>query len=1205
MNHRAPAVRISSLRGIRDILSSFLVSTTDDDASHNNNVNISGDDNENIPKNNDGSINDTTNDESKMTQCLPILMPTLSQCLADADPNVRSLAIHVWRLLISVLRSHSHSGNNAVTSISGTAVLKPFLPLAAAHVSSALDGLCPSLRKDGATAAGTLCESMFVSSSSKSSNSSSNERLNDNIANNDNNDDTSGINNVLSIIAKGMLPSFSRIFKECIDHQNHLNDGITDAVSSAVGTRGSGGLRNHGNGKKKKRSSKSSSTVSSIENKDNIEMLRSLVHILKATSSSSSSSSSSRSDHDSNDHDRMNQCHYYLNDEQTECNNNNLRYINGAPTINAMIILRSFSKSSKKMYGDNDNGNNPKAILHSYLMDTKSGNGENKDDKGTITSSPCSNSERNSHRNNNNKNHNMTSHPNNPLMEAYIVILSTLKQRIHDIVAFVKGITEDYHHQQHQRQRGSKDRDPTSTLRVANPSIIHELSLITNAIRLIIHNVKIALNIAGGCGDTTNNNINNHMSDNNNNQERNYVQELKHLGNALLECFPVVEETKINGRTTNSGVNNKTGMDGLNAILCLALHDIGNVTSSNSSDKDDTDGNDNGTDDNRRWINAILEYVLPKFAPKSSSDHDDDNHTSEDNPDNDSNKDNNNMNENDDNHTDNPTSLPVTVALVGVVGNLLLRNSNIKPKDEYNNQDKEFETEVIQPLLEALRQAFFSYPTSLPSSSSTTLVTPDTAFQNSRRAASMLLASLLVRHFRNRSMTTRVLEGTTSNTIATTTDNAIGRILIQMAAALPNHLLEWGDSYPMECSTILLSLISVIRCHDPDRDRSGSTSVTSNDIANDDDHDTGNNIIDIDTQELRASLLNSVPVFFVSSENTPSSSLFERCHSDVQRLIMSLVGSLGVLSESLFLSLAKILAYSGCNDGIDSINETVADYAMEIIHGLRHTLPMKDYLTFLITSVGVEHHLLPQSSSFWNDDDSNDGDENIGENIVEKLGGADESDGKADNNGNLNDDIVNDGNDISNRNNNNKSSTISVTRRKRPMTFSDFSSCIDPHDVKLARSCRYLARTGLSEKVLYTMLPVLSKWILQDEVSSSNGCKDSNDNKNDSCGYIRSDCDGNDKDDFLNGRIIPEGKSLRSNILKVRTSIAIISCCCIAGDGKEQSLEQDAMLLTTMESQIAKSIVKVLFSLPLARMVDIDEDCKNIFLRLLAPVQVS
>tara|TARA_B100000780_G_scaffold222685_1_gene161783 strand:- start:694 stop:1203 length:510 start_codon:yes stop_codon:yes gene_type:complete len=166
----------------------------------------------------------------------------------------------------------------------------------------------------------------------------------------------------------------------------------------------------------------------------------------------------------------MNQCHYYLNDEQTECNNNNLRYINGAPTINAMIILRSFSKSSKKMYGDNDNGNNPKSILHSYLMDTKSGNGENKDDKGTITSSPCSNSERNSHRNNNNKNHNMTSHRNNPLMEAYIVILSTLKQRIHDIVAFVKGITKDYHHQQHQRQRGSKGRDPTSTLRFANPS---------------------------------------------------------------------------------------------------------------------------------------------------------------------------------------------------------------------------------------------------------------------------------------------------------------------------------------------------------------------------------------------------------------------------------------------------------------------------------------------------------------------------------------------------------------------------------------------------------------------------------------------------------------------------------------------------------------------------------------------------------------
>ena len=81
-------------------------------------------------------------------------------------------------------------------------------------------------------------------------------------------------------------------------------------------------------------------------------------------------------------------------------------------------------------------------------------------------------------------------------------------------------------------------------------------------------------------------------------------------------------------------MNNKTSIDGLNVILCLALHDIGNVTSTNSSDKVDTDDNDNGTDDNMRWINAILEYVLPKFAPKRSSDDDDDNHTSEENPDN-------------------------------------------------------------------------------------------------------------------------------------------------------------------------------------------------------------------------------------------------------------------------------------------------------------------------------------------------------------------------------------------------------------------------------------------------------------------------------------------------------------------------------------------------------------------------------------------
>ena len=72
------------------------------------------------------------------------------------------------------------------------------------------------------------------------------------------NDDTSGINDILSIIVKGIIPSFLRILKECIDHHNHLNDGIADTGSSAIG-----GIRNYSNGKMKKKSSKLSSYVSS------------------------------------------------------------------------------------------------------------------------------------------------------------------------------------------------------------------------------------------------------------------------------------------------------------------------------------------------------------------------------------------------------------------------------------------------------------------------------------------------------------------------------------------------------------------------------------------------------------------------------------------------------------------------------------------------------------------------------------------------------------------------------------------------------------------------------------------------------------------------------------------------------------------------------------------------------------------------------
>ena len=72
--------------------------------------------------------------------------------------------------------------------------------------------------------------------------------MNDSITNND---DTSGINDILFIIAKAILPSFSRIFKEWVDHNNHLNDGVYDTDSNIVGTRGSGSVRNYGNGKLK------------------------------------------------------------------------------------------------------------------------------------------------------------------------------------------------------------------------------------------------------------------------------------------------------------------------------------------------------------------------------------------------------------------------------------------------------------------------------------------------------------------------------------------------------------------------------------------------------------------------------------------------------------------------------------------------------------------------------------------------------------------------------------------------------------------------------------------------------------------------------------------------------------------------------------------------------------------------------------------
>ena len=232
--HHSPTVRLSSLGGIRDAISS------------------------------------SRSGPAAVRANLNSLVPALGRCAIDDDDEVRAGGVDLLKEVAARVgededddrdgvgrEGKEDKGGRGIGEESAAAQhLSPYLPLLIAYVTSALNSLDVSVRLDGARAVETLVQVL-------------------------------GMTNV-GHHAVELLPGFVRVM---VDAKAGGATSASAAVSNVTGCVGSGGTTTTGGGGKKSKSDQRSSKYDPVQNTKNAAVLRSLVLLLKAAAAASSASS--------------------------------------------------------------------------------------------------------------------------------------------------------------------------------------------------------------------------------------------------------------------------------------------------------------------------------------------------------------------------------------------------------------------------------------------------------------------------------------------------------------------------------------------------------------------------------------------------------------------------------------------------------------------------------------------------------------------------------------------------------------------------------------------------------------------------------------------------------------------------------------------------------------------------------------------------
>ena len=157
-------------------------------------------------------------------------------------------------------------------------------------------------------------------------------------------------------------------------------------------------------------------------------------------------------------------------------------------------------------------------------------------------------------------------------------------------------------------------------------------------------------------------------------------------------------------------------------------------------------------------------------------------------------------------------------------------------------------------------------------------------------------------------------------------EGPLNAILLRIAACFPIYLQAWAADYCYESEAVLISLTEMTR-------RSPSYS----------------------TSELLSSFRTNLCKFVLSSssESTKAKSrpVFEIVPTKLQRLYLGLLVLLRSPSSEILKGLAAVCSHSVHSPGRMSAN--IRHEIVESVHEIRKSIKMKDYLGFLVSSIGV------------------------------------------------------------------------------------------------------------------------------------------------------------------------------------------------------------------------------------------------------------
>lgn len=171
--------------------------------------------------------------------------------------------------------------------------------------------------------------------------------------------------------------------------------------------------------------------------------------------------------------------------------------------------------------------------------------------------------------------------------------------------------------------------------------------------------------------------------------------------------------------------------------------------------------------------------------------------------------------------------------------------------------------------------------------------------------------------------------------------------ILALAQVLPLYLYSWGHNHPVDSGNVLSSMMSITRRWSSTNEESSAPNANWGSALS----------------HLCTGYRSSIGVLFQSpklkekqEKGQPQiGSILERSPEPIQKISIGLIGLLGCPNQMVVGSIAKICSRAFTPNITDEVvTPTMASYMFEVMHTLRKSLKVSDYLSFLINASGIE-----------------------------------------------------------------------------------------------------------------------------------------------------------------------------------------------------------------------------------------------------------